>query len=99
MTRRRKAKGRDDIVHLLRQVHCTETRKVKEKVAMTEVFKAPNFKTGSRQRGSHVIVDMFPNVQHAKLQVDADSETSVFSNTAKSADENRHSASIAIHIP
>ena len=40
-TRTRKAKGRDDFVHLLRQVHRTEIRKVTEKVAMTaEVLKA-----------------------------------------------------------
>ena len=39
MTRTRKAKGRDDLVHLLRQVHRTDIRKVTEKVAMTEVLK------------------------------------------------------------
>ena len=37
MTRTRKAKGRDDLVHLLRQVRRAETRHVTEKVAMTEV--------------------------------------------------------------
>ena len=40
MTRTRKAKGRDNFVHLLRQVHRIKTRKVTEKVAMTEVQKA-----------------------------------------------------------
>ena len=39
MTRTRKAKGRDDFVHLLQRVHRTETRKVAEKVAMTEALK------------------------------------------------------------
>ena len=37
MTRTRK--GRDDFVHLLRQVHRTENRKVMEKVVMTEMQK------------------------------------------------------------
>ena len=40
MNRTGNAKGRDDLVHLLRQVHRTETRKVTEKVAVTEVQKA-----------------------------------------------------------
>ena len=37
MTRTRK--GRDDFVHLLRQVHRTENRKVMEQVVMTEMQK------------------------------------------------------------
>ena len=37
MTPTRKAKGRDDLVHLLRQVHHTDIRNVTERVAMTEV--------------------------------------------------------------
>ena len=40
ITQTRKANGRDDLVHLLRQVHLTETRKVMEQVMMTEVIKA-----------------------------------------------------------
>ena len=36
----KKAKGRDDLVHLLRQVHHSVIPKVTEKVAMTEVLKA-----------------------------------------------------------
>ena len=40
MNRTRKAKGWDDLVHFLRQVHRSETRKATEKVAMTEVQKA-----------------------------------------------------------
>ena len=39
MTRTRKARGKEDLVHLLRHVHRTETRKVTEKVAMTQVLK------------------------------------------------------------
>ena len=35
MTRTRKAKARDDLVHLLRQVRCTEIRNVTEEVALT----------------------------------------------------------------
>ena len=40
MTQTRKAKRRDDLVHLLRQVHRTEIRKVTEEVAMTLVLEA-----------------------------------------------------------
>ena len=40
MNRTRKTKGRNDLVHLLRQVHITETRKVTGKAAMTEAPKA-----------------------------------------------------------
>ena len=40
MNQIRKAKGRDDLVHLLRQVHRTDIRQVVEKVAVTEVLKA-----------------------------------------------------------
>ena len=40
INRTRKPKERDDLVHLLRQVHRTEIQKVTEKVAMTEVPKA-----------------------------------------------------------
>ena len=48
MTRTRKAQGRDDLIH--RQVHRTETRKVTEKVAVTEVLKAQqNFLVQVRQ--------------------------------------------------
>ena len=39
-TKTRKAKGRDDFVHVLRQVHRTQIRKVMEEVVMTEVQKA-----------------------------------------------------------
>ena len=39
MTRTRKTKRRDDLVHLLRQVHHTEIRKVMELVVMTEMQK------------------------------------------------------------
>ena len=40
MNQTRKEKGRDDLVHLLRQVHRTEIRKVMERAVMTEVQKA-----------------------------------------------------------
>ena len=40
MTPKRKAKRRDDLVHLLRQVHRTEIGKVMEKVVVTEVQQA-----------------------------------------------------------
>ena len=40
MNATRKAKGRDDLVHLLRQVHRTEIQKVTEKVVMREAQKA-----------------------------------------------------------
>ena len=39
MTRTRNAKGRNDLVHLVGQVHRTEIRKVTERVATTEVLK------------------------------------------------------------
>ena len=37
MKQTRKAKGRDDFVHVLRHTHRTEIRKVTEKVVLTEV--------------------------------------------------------------
>ena len=67
VNRTRKPKGRNNFVHLLRQVHHTENRKVAEQVVMTEVLKAhqnllvkvsleskqttTNFKKGSCQKG------------------------------------------------
>ena len=51
MTRTRKAKGRDDPLHFLRQVHSTEIRKVTEKVTMTEVLKAHPALTGESPSG------------------------------------------------
>ena len=39
MNQTRKAKERDDLVHLLRQVRRTENRRVMEMVVMTEVYK------------------------------------------------------------
>ena len=88
MTRTRKAKGRDDLVHLLHQVHHTEIRKVTEKVAVTEVLRAHQNSrvkvhqeilcTTSRREGKiHVIIGMFPNVQISKLHEVADLKTSV----------------------
>ena len=51
MNQTRKAMERDDLVHLLRQVHRTETRKVTEKVAMTEMLGAhQNFLVKVRQQ-------------------------------------------------
>ena len=47
----RKAKGRGDLVHLLRLVHRTETQKVTEKVAMTEVWKTHLQLTGKSPSG------------------------------------------------
>ena len=38
MTRTRKAMGSDDLVHVLRQAHRTEVRKVTEKVVMTDAL-------------------------------------------------------------
>ena len=69
-----------------------QTRKVTGKVVMTEALgKSPsgkanrlpctNFKKKSCQRKLHAIIGMFPNVQNAKRQVDADSETHVHTNT------------------
>ena len=105
MNRKRKAKGRDDFVHFLLQVHRTEIRRVTDKVAMTEVQKAHQnflvevgqglhsdcFVQTSRKEVAkgeiHVILGMLPNVQNSKLQVDADSETSVHTNTTQHADE------------
>ena len=40
MTRTMRTNGRDDFVHLLRQVHRTESRRVTGKVTMLEVLKA-----------------------------------------------------------
>ena len=42
MTRTSKAKGMDDLVHLLRQLHRTEIRNAMDKVVMTEAQKAHN---------------------------------------------------------
>ena len=99
MTHTRKAKGRDDFVHFLRQVHRTETRKVTEKVAMTEAQTAlknllVKVRQGKRtdyhvstsrkkvaRREVRVIIGKFPNDQESNLQADADSETSVHTNT------------------
>ena len=78
MTRTRMAKGRDDLVHLLRQVHRTEIRKVTEKVVMTEAQKAhqnflvrlpcTNCKKWTYQKGKliHVCIAMFPNVKNQR---------------------------------
>ena len=44
------------------------------------------------------MIGMFPNVQNSKLQVDADSETSVRTHTAKIAHEKKNAATVAIHI-
>ena len=44
------------------------------------------------------MIGMFPNVQNSKLQVDADSETSVHTHTAKIAYEKKNAATVAIHI-
>ena len=95
MTRIRKARGRNDLVHFLRQV----IRKVTEKVAMTEVLKTQQswlvkvcqwkrtdyFGQIWRQEVAkwviHVVVGMFPKVQNSKLQVDANSAASVHTNT------------------
>ena len=46
----------------------------------------------------HVIIGMFPDVKNFVAPVDAHSETSVHTHTAKSADEKTNSASSAIHI-
>ena len=51
VTRTRKAKGRDDLVHLLRQVHRTEIRKVSEKVVMTGSAKGTPKFTGKSPSG------------------------------------------------
>ena len=82
-----------------------------EKVAMTEVLKThqnllvkcvrdseqTTLYTTSRKE-SNVMIGMFPNVQNSKLQVDADSETSVRTHTAKIAYEKKNAATVAIHI-
>ena len=116
MTRTRKAKGRDDFDHFLRQVHRTETRKVTEDVAVTEVLKAhSNLLVKVRQvkrtdylvqtsrkkvaKGEiRVVVGVFSNVHNSKLQVDADSESSVHTNTQQNVLMKR-TIQIAIHIP
>ena len=106
MSRTRKAQGRDDFVHLLRQVHRTETREVTEKVAMMEVQKAHQnlLVQTSRKEGakgeSHVIIGMFANVQNSKFQVDAKIKTGVHTNTHKNLLMQRNiQHTIAIHIP
>ena len=91
MTRSKKQRDGNDFVHFLRQVHRTETGKVTGKVAMREVLKARQGKrTGYFVRASqkevarsenHVKMYIFQNVQESKHQVDANSETSVYSNT------------------
>ena len=65
MTRTRKAKERDDLVHLFRLVHRTEKTSRKD-VARREI---------------HVIIGMFPNVQNSNLETDAGSKTSMHTNT------------------
>ena len=45
------------------------------------------YKTSRKEK--NVMLGMFPNVQNSKLQVDADSETSVRTHTAKPADEKK----------
>ena len=47
----RKAKGRDDLVHLLRQVHHTEIRNMTEKVVKTEVQESAPKLTGKSVPG------------------------------------------------
>ena len=82
MTRTRKARGKEDLVHLLRHVHRTETRKVTEKVAMTQVLKTDRkllVKVSQEKRTDCLVqtskgsckhwysfLAMFPNVQEFK---------------------------------
>ena len=51
MNRTRMAKGRCDFVHIFRQVHHSEIRKVAEKAAMKEVRKAHQKLTGKSLSG------------------------------------------------
>ena len=74
MTLTGKAKGVGDLVHLLQRVHRTETRKATEKVAMTDV----------RNENQHFLVKVRQEKrteQKGSCQVEADSETSVRTNT------------------
>ena len=110
MTQTRKAKGRADLVHLLRQVHRTEIRKVTEAqkahrnllVKVSQGKKTDYLVQTSRKevakREIHVIIGMFPNVQNINLQQDANSETSVHTNTLLNLLMEK-SAFVAIHIP
>ena len=78
MTRTRKAKGRDDLVRLLRMAHRTEIREVTEKVVMTEAQKAhQNLLVKVRQGKRTYYLDWHV----PECQVDADSETRVHTNT------------------
>ena len=46
-----------------------------------QLVKVRQGRQNARSGSFHVVVVMFPNVQHSKQQVDADSETSVHTNT------------------
>ena len=87
----KKGKGRDDLIHLLRQVRRTETRKDGKgsddgsairvvKVKQTD-YPVQTSKQEVAKGEIFVIIGMFPNVQNSSLQVDADSKTSVPTNT------------------
>ena len=90
----KKGKGRDDLVHLLRQVRCTETRKdgkgsddgsairvVKVSQGEQTDYLVRTSKQEVAKGEIHVISGIFPNLQNSSLQVDADSESSVHTNT------------------
>ena len=80
---------------------------------MTEVLKAHQVFTGKSPSGKanrplctncqgtiHVILGMFPNVHNSKRQLDADSETSVHTNTQQNLlVERKIRHPIAIHFP
>ena len=112
-----KKSKREDLVHLLRHVYRTETRKVTEKVAMTQVLKTDRkivVKVRQEKRTYCLVQTSRKEVakidihflacsrmcKNSKLQVDANSETSVPSNTQQNMLTIRQlSAPSAIHIP
>ena len=87
MTRTRKAKGRDDLVHFLRQVAVTQVLKAHQNllVKVRQGKRTDYLVQASRKevakREIHVIIGMWPSVHNSELRVNADSETSVHTNT------------------
>ena len=95
---------RTEIRQVTEKVAMTEVQKTLQNLLVQDLRdkRTDYFVQTSRMEVVHevmfVIIGMFPNVQNSKLQVDADSETCVHTETQQNL-RVKKTASIAIHIP